>query len=932
MQPTLTAREREVAALVAEGLTNREIAERLVISERTAEYHVEQIRNKLGVRSRAQVAAWVAATAAHAERPPRHAGDARRPSVQPPRELIGRRDAYGALAAVIGETVEGKGGAALIVGEAGAGKTRLLADLAGASEDSGLLVLHGAASGAEGHLPYELWTEALAPTAADAALLAHPWQAALAAILPSLSRTSMDEGVTPELRRKRLFEAAARLLARIAQERAVVLFLDDLQYADNDSLDLFHYTVRNLRGAPVAFVGAMRPLVGDEVRSAALRDFETSPLLQRIRLGPLAAEDVTALIEHGGVAAATATWLGPRIHAWCGGNPFFVLQALSALAGEHKLTRREGRLEWSAARASDAAPLLPILPENVRAAIAARLGVLPRTTRQALEVAAVIGTAFRAPTIAAVTGEDELHVADHLESAIVAGIVREVALLDGPGLRFTHELIRDVTYQSLSGVTRVAMHRGVAAALTGESAAIVAHHLTNAGETSAAADQWLLAARDATRRFAYDDALQDCRRALGLVAERDERRAIIFERIGDTERARGSAHGAVSAYESALRATNDPAARVPLAVKLAQVVGRHEVKQPDAMRLATDAVTALDKLGDTPELAEAVLALAWMRYATEDAPGAEAAARRALALSRTLDLPRLETGAHEVLIRARWFRGEPVAVPLAADVERLVTRLGDDDTIPHLRWLQALGLMRGGDATAALAAAEHGLAVARRVGSIDGEIEALEPAVWALSVLGRYDEAIALGDDTLRLTERIGMPRWPRASSDYLISLVLGGQTKRFLEIAEEIRAQAPSYPATPHVRPPLFAMSGMLALGRCDEATADAITRERPACTTCVHSWLAIRGRREAICGDPEAALREADEYERRNKEVAFRIYAPMAQHIRALALARLGRSEAATAAAGARAAYDTLGNVAGKDLLARELATLRRRDSRAS
>src|ERR671932_108269 len=56
----LTPREREVAALVAQGLTNRQIASRLVISERTAEFHVEQILNKLGVHSRAQIAVWIA--------------------------------------------------------------------------------------------------------------------------------------------------------------------------------------------------------------------------------------------------------------------------------------------------------------------------------------------------------------------------------------------------------------------------------------------------------------------------------------------------------------------------------------------------------------------------------------------------------------------------------------------------------------------------------------------------------------------------------------------------------------------------------------------------------------------------------------------------------------------------------------------------------
>ncbi len=79
--PQLSRREKQVAKLVAEGLTNREIAERLVVSERTAEYHVEQIRNKLGFHSRREIGAWVrtsdeaarsASSGAKAAKPARH--------------------------------------------------------------------------------------------------------------------------------------------------------------------------------------------------------------------------------------------------------------------------------------------------------------------------------------------------------------------------------------------------------------------------------------------------------------------------------------------------------------------------------------------------------------------------------------------------------------------------------------------------------------------------------------------------------------------------------------------------------------------------------------------------------------------------------------------------------------------------------------------
>jgi len=216
--------------------------------------------------------------------------------------------------------------------------------------------------------------------------------------------------------------------------------------------------------------------------------------------------------------------------------------------------------------------------------------------------------------------------------------------------------------------------------------------------------------------------------------------------------------------------------------------------------------------------------------------------------------------------------------------------------------------------------AEQGLAVARRVGSLDGELLAGEPAVWALSVLGRYSEAIALGEHALRIAERIGQ-RWPRAAAEHLIALVLGGSTERFVEIAGEIPAEASSDPAR-HVRARLYVLSGLLAVGRCGEASADALVRERPSCKTCAVTWLSVDARREALCGDPQAALQSADRFQRHVEETRFRYHAPAADHVRALAFARLGRADdAGRAAALARSAYRALESVAGPDLLGREL-----------
>ena len=923
MKAALTAREREVAALVAEGLTNREIGERLVVSERTAEYHVEQLRNKLGVRSRAQVATWFTAEAVVAGAARAKAtGPLRRPSPAPPPELVGRAAAYGSLVRVVNDALDGKGVTALLVGEAGAGKTRLVTELAAASEHGGLLVLRGAASPAEGHLAFEVWSEALGALAPQAATLPPPWPAALAAILPGMRLAQRGDGLDPELWRKRLFEAVVRLIASVAQDRPVLLGLDDLHYADADSLELFHYVGRNLRGLRAALVAAVRPGGLASALGAAAADLEASGSLVRITIDPLATDAVTELIERGGVSRDTARWLGPRIHAWSGGNAFFALQGLRALTERGSLRQHEGRLAWDGPEPAQPAPLAPLLPEGVRATLLARLGALPEGARRTIGVAAVIGVGFRPATIAAVTGDSELVVVEHLEAALSAGILREVVLGDGPGLAFTHELIRDATYQALPAMRQAALHRRLAAVLTGAPAAIAAHHLERAGDASGAAERWLAAAEVARSRFAYDDAAESYRSALGLIDTDDRRRIAIFESLGDTEIARGRSQAAVDAYGAALTHGPDQDDHLRLSVKLAGTVGRYEASHPDAMALAETAVARLDSTGDRSNLTEALLALGWMQLLRLDPEGAGVSASRALALSRSLDLPREEVSAHVIATRARWLAGDHTAVPSATDVDHLAAGLGDDDAMPHLRWLQAVGLLRNGEVGAALAAAEQGLAVARRIGSLDGELQAAEPAIWALSILGRYDEAIALGESVLRIAERIGQGRWPRGSAEYFLSLLLAGESGRFLEIAGEIGREPLPEAAPRHNRPRLHVLSGLLALGRCGEVPAEVLARERPSCKTCEMTWLSIHARRDALCGDPQAALASADDLQRHIEETRFRSQAPLADHIRALAFARIGRpQEARRAAERARSTYALLENKLGPDLLDREL-----------
>jgi DNA-binding CsgD family transcriptional regulator/tetratricopeptide (TPR) repeat protein len=914
MKTALTAREREVAALVAEGLTNRQIADRLVVSERTAEYHVEQIRNKLGFRSRAQVAAWVVTNPIPTVTGTRLLGSS------PPPGLVGRTEIYRALAQVVNDGVSGHGGAALLRGEGGVGKSLLLVELAASAEKEGIRVLSGRAQAAEGRLAYQLWSEALAPLMPEAATLDGTWIDVLRALFPDLGSGAVGQ-VPQELRRIRLFEGVARLLATVGARRPALLVLDDVHHADADSVQLFHYVVRTLRGSRVVVLAAARSgSAADGALDAIERELVSAEQLSVVTVPRLSATMVSQLIAARGVEGATASWLGPRIHGWTAGNPFYALQAVAALVEQGLLREASDGLTWQGARPQHETPLGIELPEGIRQALLGRIGLLARPAPRLVEIAAVLGTTFRVRTLAAIAELDELQTAEALVPAVNAQLLRDVVLADGPGLMFAHELIRDAIYQAMPASRRTALHGRAARALSGSSAAVVAHHLTSAGDRAGAVAEWLAAGAQAAARFAYDDALVSYRTALGLLGE-DERRVEVFERIGAIESARGNPKAAIIAYEQALVLRRDPEHQARLFVRIAALAGRHEVAYPEAPAFADRAIAILERGGDDRRLAGALIAASWVRYGV-DPDGALDLAERARLLARALDATELEADALEVATRARWQRGEHGAVPSAPDVERLGEALGEHAKMERLHWLQAMGLLRAGDGAGALPFAERGLAIARGVGSLDGEIEAAEPTIWALVFVGRYADAIAVGDALLPLASRVGLPRWSRPAGEYLHALLLAGEIGRLSEIVDELLGEGRPRTASPHVRASLYALSCLVALGACDVATAEELMLERPACRTCLFAWEAVAARREAVCGDPRTALELAQSFEQRVRATRFRLYDPLPAHVRTIAFARLGQHPAMeTAQREAHAHYDAMGFVAGRDLLTLEL-----------
>lgn len=575
--------------------------------------------------------------------------------------LVGRGHELALLRASLDRLQAGAGGLALVVGEPGIGKTRLAEEVAREARHRGAAV-HEARS-REGPGAPALWLftqilESFVETRDPAAL-----RALLATEAEDLSRAvpavASHLGLTPapisdgEEASFRLLHALARFLARAARSGPQVLLLDDLQWADPDSLSILAALAPTFRRERILALATTREheLARSEALQDVLIEFAKSEALVRVVLEGLYPADVARLVEdRTGERPSDAVIEG--LHGRTGGNPLFVREVLelSPLVGT-------GEPEADAAGVED----VPV-PAGIRRVASKRIAALSASARTVLEVAAAIGSEFELPLLArACEGPREALLAA-LDEAEDARIVVPPRSDTGPR-RFQHDLLREVLYAEIPTARRAALHRRVAEALRalhpGDPAPVVAaiahHYVASAALGDAveaarfskrAGDLARLSAAHAEAAAHYERGL----RALALApGDEGRRRAELLVALGYAERSAGRyANGRVTLLEAAglSRSNGDvhllalaalgiaefvmmigdtqaielleealaglPTAATPLrvrlqsalAVQLCEVRGR----QDEAARLARDAETAARGANGRRSLAAALIA------------------------------------------------------------------------------------------------------------------------------------------------------------------------------------------------------------------------------------------------------------------------------------------------------------------------------------
>jgi predicted ATPase/DNA-binding NarL/FixJ family response regulator len=516
-------------------------------------------------------------------------------------DLIGRDDELAALGEAFAATRSGAGGIVLLAGEAGVGKTRLLeACLA----RGGLLALKGQSN--------EIATPPYGPVAAAlrAHLRARPARpAGFGPLAPYLALLLPELGPPPQQADPAaLVEALCQAFAAIARAAPTVLVLDDLQWADNATLELVPALAGALAHEPLLIVGTYR---SDEIRRGhpvrRLRnDLRRARLLHEIVVEPLDQTDAAALAARV-LGQPPGPALAATLYERTEGVPLFVRELAGTLATRGQLRLGEGGIEL--APGAD----MPI-PDTLRDAVLLRLDGLPEQALRLLQLAAVAGREFDTALVAELAGG-----ADGLEALLERGL-----LVEGePGRgAFRHALTREALYGDISWMRRRALHRQMAERLEADGAPplAVAQHWLAAKEPERARDALLVASAQACAIRAYRDATDAAQRALELWPDgADEaQRLDVLDQMGQCAQLCGMLPEAARAWREvadARRQSGDLRACAATERKLANVseLQGHWERAQAAREAAAQAFAASDLPAEAA--AERIAAAAHLRSA-----------------------------------------------------------------------------------------------------------------------------------------------------------------------------------------------------------------------------------------------------------------------------------------------------------------------------
>lgn len=683
--------------------------------------------------------------------------------------FVGRTEELALLDGLLAQVTAGIGGAVLVEGEQGIGKTALLRRALVGEGASGCALAWAAADELGQRSPLWLMAQCTGVHGRLAAVADGPagWGRAEAGGQPAVSAASAP-AVDP------LAAAAERLLARVDRWCAaspVVLVTEDLQWADEASLRVWQRLARMLGQVPLLLVGSLRPgPMCDELDR--LRRGLDSLGGQVISLGPLAPQELSELSRMlvGGLPRRQLD----RVVRRAGGNPLYTRELMKTQA-------RDGRVREQAGVVELFGPGEAGVPASLAGTIRTRLSALPQEVAKALPWAAVLGREFTVTDLAAVTGQTIGQLIGVVKEAVTAGMIGEAAgsaigevtvARAGPRLAFRHDLIRQVLYDDMPTALRAALHLQAARALAGSGAAPerIASQLAVTPESMEGwALEWLADAAPALSYRAPMAVAELLPHALSRLSDGDQRREAL-------EASMVTAAFLLARDEEVQRAGGQLAARArdpDRAAEAAWQVGYSLMRTGRLREASATAKKAAQRAGISKEWTARLSVLRALTMGAAGQPGSATSAGTALALAEAAD-DRLAIGyALYALCLVQARRSHHTEA--LKHVERALDVIGDDSQAADLRLLLLscrVGMLehldRQGEAGATI---RDGLALAERVG-IPRIATVCQVAAEYYFTVGQWDDSLAMLEGVASLA-RPG-PSDGQVNSQALSALIAG--------------------------------------------------------------------------------------------------------------------------------------------------------------
>jgi ATP/maltotriose-dependent transcriptional regulator MalT len=602
--------------------------------------------------------------------------------------MVGRHEEILALRAAAAEASRGNGALIGITGEAGIGKTRLASEAA-LSLRGTFLCLAGRAYATEGRVPFGMWVDALVPALAkrtpEALRRLLGTRTILRRVFPNLDASIGDSELQlgafdSSEHAKLMFLVAFRdLLRRLAEERPVVLSLDDVHAADQASLELLHFVARGAAAERMLVLATYRSTLPVEPGFAACLDsLRRNDSLAEIDLRALDEAQTKEFVANATGAYASSSAIS-RLHQRTGGNPFFLQHVVRPGGG--------------------GSASLEGLPHSIGALVHERLAHLSESARALLTLCAVAGESSSLSLLQRVSALDENGLLGGVEELLRHRFLSE--RVEGGRLRyaFTHPLFREVVYDELSEARRASFHETIGRTLgdpafdDGPEPGELAFHLSrslSARTRRLALPHLLAAAEHALEVCAQRDALDYFERALAVLEPADpaarhwavlegcgralvrlgrfdqaieiwqralsvapdaERRAGVYRRIGSACWNVGDEERAVGAFEAGLAALEGAPESVEAALLWQELAAaRQRLGQPERSIDDNLRSVAIAERHGRPELAARAFVGLLTNYAVQGnmERGAEYG-RRAVALAQAPAMAPVAQFAHSTL-------------------------------------------------------------------------------------------------------------------------------------------------------------------------------------------------------------------------------------------------------------------------------------------